>query len=96
MERPQTATAASLPYRSQEDAVRFYEDQRREFLARCEPFVKVMVEIRMMQPMRYFIAEGRHIEPEILWMPGSKETYDLCQQMIDHIKQQYLPGGETT
>lgn len=67
--------------------------RHRELIARIEPFVKVMVEIRSMQPMRYFIKDGMHVEPEILWMPGSKETYDLCQQMIDHIKQQYIPGG---
>jgi len=81
-------------FRSPEAAARHYEGVKREFLLRCEPYVRIMMDLRNMQSVRYQVSEhGGMMEMEVLWREKDKQMYDQCQDMIDQIREQYQPGG---
>ena len=83
-------------FRSPEDAARYYLEVQRELLIRCEPYVRIMMDLRSMQAVRYQVQEaGGLVEVDVMWREKDKQMYDQCQEMIDYMRTQYqLKEGE--
>jgi hypothetical protein len=88
--------ALSRQPRSPREAAELYMEARQQILLQCEPYVKIMIDLRNLQSVRYQVTEdGGLAEQEVLWREGDKKLYDQCQEMIDFIGRQIKgPGGE--
>ena len=97
MQSQQTATAAMQAgpfFRSPEDAALHYDALRREYILRCEPYVRIMCDLRNIQSVSYkmrILPGGGYgeMETEVLWREKDKQMYDQCQEMIDQIRGDY-------
>lgn len=63
---------------------------RERFLTAAAPYIRIMMDARSLQPVRWIKRPDGHIDgPEIMWQPGWKEIYDQAEQALGRIREEF-------
>lgn len=64
--------------------------RQRQYIEAIQPFIRVRAGIMAIQPVSWTRSKVSGFDQVIRWLPGSKESFDMVDQIIEQIGKEIL------